>query len=115
MDAYHTVLGILGIYIPVRWRASKSSPVVAAAMATATTAATTGLSIRERVSPGNCYSRLRKHLRHDLIVSAAAYTARTRTRTHSYARHVHARICGADVCTTCAGHVHTDVSVLYAR
>jgi len=114
VDVYHGIGYSWHTYIPVQWRASKSSPVAATTVAAAA-AATTGLSIRECVSPGNRYSRLRKHLRHDLIVSAAAvYTARTRTRTHSYARHLctHARTWRP----TCVPDTHTRMqSVLYAR
>jgi len=113
VDVYHGIRYSWHTYIPVQWRASKSSPVAATTVAAAAAAA--GLSIRECVSPGNRYSRLRKHLRHDLIVSAAAvYTARTRTRTHSYARHscTHARTWRP----TCVPDTHTRMqSVLYAR
>lgn len=75
---------------------------------TVVTTATTGLFVRERVPPGNRYSRLRKLLRHDLIVSAA----RARTCTHSYNGHVHAHVPVWPVCNRRAYQRHVHVQAL---
>lgn len=96
------MLGIFLAYIVLLFSASKSWSVAAA-----TATARWWLRRRQRVYPfasvslrviatPDCASTFD----HDLIVSAAVYTACTRTRTHSYARHVHARTYGRCVCWT---------------
>lgn len=83
------------------------------------------IRVRDRVSlflslSGNRYSRLRKHLWRDLIVSVAARTPHMHVCkcTHLCACHVCARSCPHGlVCKRAAGHTHTRIKYynLYAR
>lgn len=87
---------------------------------TAATAATTGLSAFATVSlsfsSGNRYSRLRKHLWRDLIVSVAAHTAHACMYVHAFMRL--SRMCAlmspwAGVQARRRTHTHTHTCIKY--